>query len=99
MSSQNTNAAVQKLTHKTPQIKPAMPGSLSMAHRGAPDTYSNDDKQNEGFALPLVGKRRKACEAGFNQKPAEPLKRSNVSQQGQPHKKEARGSADGQPPI
>ena len=49
-----------------------MPGSL--LPRGQPDTYSNDDK-HEGFALPIVGKRRKACEAGFGSKPAEIVKR------------------------
>lgn len=31
-----------------------------------PDNYSTDDKGNEGFALPLVGRRRKASEAGFS---------------------------------
>ena len=37
-----------------------------------PDNYSNDDnKKNVGevFALPLVGRRRKASEAGFAAKP------------------------------
>ena len=36
-----------------------------MATETVPDNYSNDDKGNEVFALPLVGRRRKACEAGF----------------------------------
>ena len=33
-----------------------------------PDNYSQDDNKNGGgevFALPLVGRRRKASEAGF----------------------------------
>ena len=41
-----------------------MPG-LAMPTETIPDNYSNDDKGNEGFALPLVGRRRKASEAGF----------------------------------
>lgn len=39
-----------------------------------PDNYSQgDDKKNGGFALPLVGRRRKASEAGYaanNKQPA-----------------------------
>jgi len=62
-----------------------------MANKNAPETYSNDDKQkNEVFALPLVGKRRKAYEARLFQ--------VNNQQQKRPHlqpnsvKKEARES-------
>ena len=52
------------MTHKTPQIRPSQP-SLTVPNNIAPDNYSNDDKQNEVFALPLVGMRRKASEAGL----------------------------------
>ena len=31
-----------------------------------PDNYSDADKKNEVFAMPLVGKRRKASEAGYS---------------------------------
>ena len=40
-----------------------MPGNVIQ------DTYSNDDKTNEGFALPLAGRRRKAIEAGIPKPP------------------------------
>lgn len=42
-----------------------------MMKETVPDNYSNDDKGNnkEVFAMPLVGRRRKASEAGF-MKPA-----------------------------
>ena len=43
-----------------------------------PDNYSNDDKKNEVFALPLVGRRRKAHEANLNKLINLPNKRSNV---------------------
>ena len=43
-----------------------------------PDNYSNDDKKNEVFALPLVGKRRKAHEANLTKLINQPNKRSNV---------------------
>ena len=36
-----------------------------MTGNTVPDNYSNDDKGTEQFALPLVGRRRKASEAGF----------------------------------
>ena len=65
---QTSKPQVQKVTHKTPQIKPSVP-SLAMADNAIPDTYSNDDKTNEGFALPLVGRRRKASEAGLSKPP------------------------------
>lgn len=64
MSSQATHTNFQKVFHKTPQIKPSDPG-LSMQVAAIPDNYSNDDKKNEVFALPIVGKR-KACEAGLS---------------------------------
>ena len=54
----------QKVTHKTPQIKPSDPGFIGK--NIVPDNYSNDDKGAEQFALPLVGRRRKASEAGFS---------------------------------
>ena len=64
---------VQKVTHKTPQIKPSAPGLSMMPNCDSiPDNYSNDDnnkKDGKGFALPLVGRRRKASEAGFAAKP------------------------------
>ena len=63
-STQATQLIAHKVTHKTPQIRPSEPG-LAMATETVPDNYSNDDKGNEVFALPLVGRRRKACEAGF----------------------------------
>jgi|Transcript_35510 hypothetical protein len=70
ISTQATQQLIaQKVTHKTPQIKPSEP-SLAIAGNTIPDNYSNDDKGNEVFALPLVGRRRKACEAGFS-KPAQ----------------------------
>jgi hypothetical protein len=65
MSSQATQVIAQKVTHKTPQIKPSVPG-LTIADCHIHDNYSNDDKTNEVFALPIVGRRRKASEAGFN---------------------------------
>ena len=43
-----------------------------------PDNYSNDDKKNEVFALPLVGRRRKAHEANLNKLINLPSKRSNA---------------------
>jgi len=64
----------QKVTHKTPQIKPSAPGLTMMMgmSNAIPDNYSQgDDKKNGGFALPLVGRRRKASEAGYTaSKPA-----------------------------
>ena len=53
------------VTHKTPQIKPSVPGLSMPADPNMLDTYSNDDggnnKQNgQVFALPLVGKRRRS---------------------------------------
>lgn len=80
MLSQSTQVVAQKL-HKTPQIKPSVPG-LTISGNTIPDNYSNDDKANEGFALPLVGSRRKASEAGFS-KPtaAQQLKRQHCQNQ------------------
>lgn len=53
--------------HKTPQIKPSAPG-LTMMHIS--DNFSQEGgycggMKNEDFALPLVGRRRKASEAGY----------------------------------
>jgi len=59
-----------------------------MADNNIPDTYSNDDKQkNEVFALPHVGRRRKASEAGFSRAPYQQPKRPHL--QGS-HKKEVK---------
>ena len=65
------------VAHKTPQIKPSAP-ELAMHGTSVPDNYSNDDKKNEVFALPLVGKRRKAHEANLSKLTNLPSKRSNV---------------------
>lgn len=77
------------MTHKTPQIKPSDPG-LAMTGNTVPDNYSNDDKGAEQFALPLVGRRRKASEAGMKQAPHQ-LKRQHT--QGNGNRKEMRESA------
>ena len=69
MSTQYTQPLAQRVTHKTPNIKPSVPGLAMMHNNVIPDTYSNDDRTNEGFALPLVGRRRKASEAGIFNKP------------------------------
>jgi len=45
-----------------------MPG-LAMPSKNVPDNFSNDDKANEVFALPLAGQRRKASEAGHSSRP------------------------------
>ena len=66
-----------------------MPG-LAMPSNTVPDNYSNDDKANEVFALPLAGQRRKASEAGHSSRPnAQPLKRQHLHNS---HKKESRES-------
>ena len=43
-----------------------------------PDNYSNDDKANEGFALPIVCGKRKADQAGLQKPNLPPSKRQNV---------------------
>ena len=48
-----------------------------MSGNTVPDNYSNDDKATEQFALPLVGRRRKASEAGFS-KGNQQLKRQHT---------------------
>lgn len=70
------NMIAQKVTHKTPQIKPSQP-RLAMPSDTLPDNYSNDDKGNEVSALPLVGTRRKVSEAGFS-RPAQMTKRPHL---------------------
>ena len=88
MSSQVTQQLIaRKVTHKTPQIKPSMPG-LAMQSNTIPDNYSNDDKTNEVFALPLAGQRRKASEAGHSRAPSQAAKRQHL--QNSSHKKASR---------
>ncbi len=58
-----------------------------MPGNSVPDNYSNDDKTTEVFALPLVGQRRKASEAG-HRPPSSQLKRQHL--QNNSHKKGAR---------
>lgn len=65
MSTQCTQTLANKVTHKTPQLKPSV-ANLAIGNSLVPDTFSNDDKpQNDNFALPLVGQRRRPCDAGL----------------------------------
>ena len=66
MSTECTNPqqVVQKVVHKTPQIKPSVCG---LANQTIPDNYSDNDKKNDDFALPLVGKKRRSSNAGLLQ--------------------------------
>ena len=72
-----------RVAHKTPQIKPSAPGLTMMMGMSntIPDNYSQDDKKNDGFALPLVGRKRKVSEACYANKPVQTGKRQHVSQQ------------------